>query len=322
MRTTETQGSTPEYQPCVSVVVCTRNRGESIASTVRTLLDNTYLCFELIIIDQSTNESTAEAVAPFLGDKRLRYLRSATSGLSVARNLGLADAQHEIVLMTDDDCDAPTDWIAKMVAAFQRYPQVACVFCDVAQGPFDSAKGFIPYCIHEKESLVTHISKYEPGVGIGAGMGLRRPVAQQIGGFDPLLGAGMELASGEEVDLVLRLLLNGYHVYHTKSTSVVHHGFRTYEEGRKLTRSYMYGSSALYAKLIKCGHWSVLPLFLQVIWISVFVVIWDNLRRGKIPPVLGRIEYLFKGFIRGCHMPVNQKAGTFRDPIRSDHIWT
>jgi glycosyltransferase involved in cell wall biosynthesis len=300
-----------EARPQASIVVCTRNRGENIQSTLRSLLANSDPAFELIVIDQSTDDTTAQAVAAFGGDGRLRYLRSSTQGLSVARNLGLMEAQGELVLMTDDDCEVPADWIAQMVAIFTQHPQVACVFCDVLAGPFDASAGFVPYSIHKRESLVAQIEEYEPGAGIGAGMALRRSAALDIGGFDEQLGAGRELASGEEVDLVLRLLLKGYQIYHTKATSVVHHGFRTYAEGRKLVRGYMYGSSAVYAKLLKCGHWCVLPLYLAVVWMSVFDLALESLRNRKLPPVSGRIAYLVKGFLRGWRMPVNRADALF-----------
>jgi GT2 family glycosyltransferase len=294
-----------------SVVVCTRNRGESIRSTVATILANTCAHFELIIVDQSTSDSTEQTVASFSSDPRLSYMRSNTRGLSTARNIGLATARSEIVLMTDDDCDVPEDWIDQMLAIFARYPKVACVFCDVTAGAHDYTKGFIPIHIHKKNMFVQRIEEYEPGAGMGAGMGLRRAAVQEIGGFDPLLGAGMDLASAEDLDIMLRLLLKGYQVYHTKSASVVHYGFRTYAESRNLIRGYIYGQSALYAKLLKCGYWRVLPLYLKSIHMNVTAVAIASLRQRQLPRILGRIVYLIKGFMLGLRLPVNRKKALF-----------
>jgi GT2 family glycosyltransferase len=295
----------------ISVIVCTRNRGAGIHSTVATILANRSPSFELIIIDQSTSQATAEAVASFNIDSRLRYITSATRGLSVARNIGMAEAQGELVLMTDDDCDVAEDWVAQMAAAFDRHPEVACVFCDVSEGLHNKEEGFIPHNIHSHDMIIERITEYKPGIGVGAGMGLRRSMAQEVGGFDELLGAGMDFASGEEVDMVLRLLLKGRPIYHTKSTHVIHYGFRTHAEGRNLVRGYMYGSSAVYAKLMKCGHWNVLPLYLKVIYSSVLTVIIDSVRKGKLPPVFGRISYLIKGFIRAWSLRVDRKSVLF-----------
>jgi glycosyltransferase involved in cell wall biosynthesis len=292
-------------------VVCTRNRGESIRSTIETILANTCPRFELIVVDQSTSDSTGQTVALFSSDPRLSYTHSDTRGLSTARNIGIAAARSDIVLMTDDDCDVPADWIDQMIAVFTRYPKVACVFCDVTAGAHDYTKGFIPIHIHKKDMFVQRIEEYEPGAGMGAGMGLRRSAVEEIGGFDPLLGAGMDLASAEDLDIMLRMLLKGYQIYHTKSVSVVHYGFRTYAESRNLIRGYIYGQSALYAKLLKCGHWRVLPLYLKSIHMNISAVAITSLRQRQIPRIFGRIIYLIKGFILGLRLPVNRTDALF-----------
>jgi GT2 family glycosyltransferase len=142
---------------------------------------------------------------------------------------------------------------------------------------------------------------------------------QKIGGFDPMLGAGMDLASAEDLDIMLRLLLKGYQVYHTKSVSVVHHGFRTYAESRNLIRGYIYGQSALYAKLLRCGHWRTLPLYLKSIHMNVTAVLIDSLRKRQVPRIVGRIIYLAKGFVRGFQLPVNRTDALFQqaNPTKS-----
>lgn len=294
-----------------SVIVCTRNRGESIHKTISSILANTYPDFELIIVDQSTDDETERAVAPLSDDPRVSYIRSQSSGLSRARNIGLTAASCEIVLMTDDDCDVPADWIERMVEPFAQYHQVACVFCDVAAGPHDYTKGLIPFHIHAQEMLVTCIEEYRPGAGMGAGMGLRRSAIEKIGGFDQMLGAGVELASAEDLDVMLRLLLRGYHICHIKSVSVVHHGFRTYADSRQLIRGYIYGQSALYMKLLRCGQWQLLPLYLKSIHMNVTAVIVASLRQRQVPRVLGRIIYVIRGSIRGWRMPVDRATKLF-----------
>ena len=52
-------------QPPVSVIVATRNRGDSIVNTVNSILANNYPNFELYVIDQSDDDLTEKAVEPF-----------------------------------------------------------------------------------------------------------------------------------------------------------------------------------------------------------------------------------------------------------------
>src|SRR5687768_11128779 len=88
----QTMTATATETPLVSVVVCTRNRGESIVSTLETLLANDYANFEVVVVDQSTDDLTEQVMPRFLKDKRLRYFRSTTKGLGRARNIGMGKA--------------------------------------------------------------------------------------------------------------------------------------------------------------------------------------------------------------------------------------
>ncbi len=136
-----TNNDAPEL---VSAIVCTRNRGDSIVRTIESILANTYPRFEPIVVDQSTDDRTAAAAAPFLADARLRYIRSDTRGVSTARNIGLAEARAEVVLFTDDDCEVPPDWVEQMARIFRQHARVAVAFCSVEAVGHDTSKGFIP----------------------------------------------------------------------------------------------------------------------------------------------------------------------------------
>src|SRR5690606_12453731 len=97
--------------PRVSVVICTRNRGDSLVGTVQSILDNPHPSFEIIVVDQSTNDDTLTALQPFQADPRVCYIRSNTVGTGKARNIGLFAARGDIVAYTDDYCFVPKNWI-------------------------------------------------------------------------------------------------------------------------------------------------------------------------------------------------------------------
>ena len=75
----------------VSAIICTRNRGNKIASAVQSVLACEYPSFDVTIIDQSTDDLTREAVEQLAVDEpRLRYVHSTAAGLSRAYNNGVA----------------------------------------------------------------------------------------------------------------------------------------------------------------------------------------------------------------------------------------
>src|SRR5262245_38636153 len=107
-------------QPLVSAAICTRNRPNKIGHAIESVLTNTYPNFDLTVIDQSTSDET-ESLARRIGkrDGRIRYQRMNKSGLSRARNLAIASTTGQYIAFTDDDCIVPTDWIEKIVKAFE-----------------------------------------------------------------------------------------------------------------------------------------------------------------------------------------------------------
>jgi hypothetical protein len=73
--------------PPVSVVVCTRNRPDSVMVTLRSLLAVRYRQFEVVLVDNApSSDATRDAVLARYGeDPRVRYVREPRPGLSRAQ---------------------------------------------------------------------------------------------------------------------------------------------------------------------------------------------------------------------------------------------
>jgi GT2 family glycosyltransferase len=249
-----------------------------------------------------------------LGDSRLRYLRSNTKGLGRSRNIGLSEARSEVVAFTDDDCEAPPDWLERMAQVFDENPQAAVAFCNVDAAPHDRDAGFIPAYLRTESKLLTTIKDKCRARGIGAGLAVRRPVVQALGGFDEMLGAGAIFPSCEDGDMAVRALLAGYHVYETHRVAVLHYGYRTNAEGRELSRRDWHAIGAAYAKPLKAGHWRffVVPayeFFVCALWPPLKDLL--HLRR---PRGIMRITAFLRGFVAGWRTPIDKKTLLFRPP--------
>jgi GT2 family glycosyltransferase len=301
--------------PPVTVVICTRNRGAQIVATVDSVLACPYPLLTLLIIDQSGDDATLRALGGRVDLPIVTYIRSASQGLSRARNIGLARAQTEIVLMTDDDCEVPPDWVGQMTAALLSYPQAGLMFCDVIAGPHDPRQGFVPVSVASGTLLIASLGQWRPAdginIGIGAGMAMRRTIARDIGGFDEALGAGSRFHSGEDIDMTLRMLLRGHQIYRTDAVRVVHHGFRLHKEGRRLVLNSMFSIGAIYGKLIRCGQWRALGAYLLAVWAMVVIPLVASLARLQKPPVVGRMAALAGGLIVGLRTPANRRSIVF-----------
>jgi GT2 family glycosyltransferase len=86
----------------VSAVIATRNRGAKVEHAVRSILANEPPVHEVIVVDQSNDDSTEAALQPLLAETDvLRYRRLPEPGLSRARNDAIRDAVGEYLAITD-----------------------------------------------------------------------------------------------------------------------------------------------------------------------------------------------------------------------------
>jgi glycosyltransferase involved in cell wall biosynthesis len=228
-------------------VIPTRNRGAEAAEAAKAVLrDNSN--FELLVVDQSTNEATADALRTRISDSRLRVVRSPLLGISNARNTGVAATSCPIIAFTDDDCRPEADWPSALLRVFAEEPDASLVFGRVHLPPGASRNGYATSFEPVHRILDGGIPTPD-AVGVGANFAVRRHVLERLGGFDPLLGVGAPFFSGgEEVDLVLRSLRAGYRVVNATECDVLHLGVRWGAEIRPLVVAYQIATGAAMAK--------------------------------------------------------------------------
>lgn len=89
--------------PYFSIVVPTYNRASLISFTLDSVLTQEFSNFEVLIIDDGSQDNTAAVVKRYLTDSRVQYLPKENEERGVARNYGLAHARGEYVLFLDSD---------------------------------------------------------------------------------------------------------------------------------------------------------------------------------------------------------------------------
>jgi glycosyltransferase involved in cell wall biosynthesis len=108
-------------QPRVSVVVRSYNRLAALAELLHALLAQDHDSFEIVVVEQSSVKTPAEAqkIEAIARDPRVRLLYFEPLGGPGARNAGVRAARGDLlVFIDDDDLPASTDWITKHEANF------------------------------------------------------------------------------------------------------------------------------------------------------------------------------------------------------------
>ncbi len=107
-------------KPTVSVIIPTYNRAHMVGRAIRSVLNQTYQDFELIIVDDASTDNTEEVVKSF-NNERLRYIRlRENSGSSVApRNTGIEIARGEYIAFLDSDDEWLPEKLEKQIDKFK-----------------------------------------------------------------------------------------------------------------------------------------------------------------------------------------------------------
>lgn len=297
----------------VSVCVATRDRGERITPLLESLKRLHHDAFEVIVVDQSLGVETRAAYLAAVGDDpRFSYVGTNTAGKPIATNIAVARAGGRILAFTDDDCVARDDWLTGIEDAFARYPQAGAICGGVAAGEYDPHEGFIPFFAPVQEQLFR--SRWEffrvPPSLMGANLAVRAQAVRDVGGFDEAIGPGAPFRTGDDYDIVLRLIRAGHGVLVLPGSVIVHYGLRSHgSQMRALTWNNSVAHAAIDVKHIRLLEPAILP----TLAVRIFgdTVLWGNVLRLRRPTGLARLAAFASGIARAARYPLDRRAGTY-----------
>jgi GT2 family glycosyltransferase len=307
----------------VSVVICTRNRPDTLGQALESVAECEYPSFDVHVMDQSTDDMSQKVVeeiaARFAHKLTINYHHLDKAGLSRAYNLGVVASAGEIVAGTDDDVVVPKDWVAQIAKAFAADEQAGLLYGQV----------LIPESLQEAErnGLIVPslpIPKYERLIkggtrykvfGMGANFALRRSIVDRVGLFDEALGGGGPLRSSQDYDLAYRAYRAGFAVILVPDVKVDHYGSRTAAQWPATMKAYGVGDGAFYSKHIRCGDLLALRLFgLQLMWAGARYAKGVLLKRELRPN--DYLSHLFVGIREAGKFAIDRKQRLYRETAK------
>ncbi|MCB0180100.1 MAG: glycosyltransferase [Anaerolineae bacterium] len=243
--------------PLISVVIATRDRPDSLAICLDTVLAQDYPNFDVIVVD---NAPATNATADLLRThySQVRYLRENRPGLAAAHNCGLAAVTAPLVAFTDDDVRVDPNWLAAIARAFALASTVACVTGLImpqaldtpAQRWLEAYGGFSKGSTRRLFDLADYrpadpLFPYTAGrFGSGANMAFKTAILRSLGGFDPALGAGTLAMGGDDLAAFFEMVAAGYTLVYEPAAIVYHRHRSDYADLQRQIYGYGVGLSA------------------------------------------------------------------------------
>lgn len=118
--------------PQVSIVLPTYNRCHTLTKSIKSVLNQSYSDFELIIVDDGSTDETKNLIMDFMRlDNRIRYLKLEKNiGVYKARNIGISIARGKYIAFQDSDDEWLPDKLMKQVLVLEKLPNdVGMIYC-------------------------------------------------------------------------------------------------------------------------------------------------------------------------------------------------
>jgi glycosyltransferase involved in cell wall biosynthesis len=242
----------------ISVVVATRDRTDTLARCLDSVLGGDHPDTEIVVVDNAPSDSRSAELVSTRYRGRVRYELEPVPGLANAHNRGLRSASGEVVAFTDDDVVADRGWLAAVADAFLTEPGVDAVTGLIMPAELETTaqlllerhggytKGF--------ERRTFDLGAARPSdplfpftvgqVGSGANMAFSTAVLRDVGGFDPALGAGTRARGGDDLSGLFTVLAAGHRIVYEPAALVWHAHARSDDALRRQARGYGTGLGA------------------------------------------------------------------------------
>ncbi len=185
-------------QPLFSVIIPTYNREISIFRAVKSVLDQTFSNFELIIVDDCSTDNTFLKISE-LKDNRIRILRlEKNTGAATARNFGIKASKGEYVSLLDSDDYYEPKFLEETLLTIKiSGDRIGFMWVGVRYHYNKKLIDFSWIPNRKENAYLTFIHNIQ--IGSGAGITLKKVVFEECGYFDE------NLPAAEDTEFFLRI---------------------------------------------------------------------------------------------------------------------
>ena len=206
-----------------SIIIPLYNRPQEIKELLNTLCKQTYLQFEVLVIEDGSVDDAKDVVANFNDKLDIKYFFKENSGQGFSRNYGFERAKGDYFIIFDSDILVPEDYLETVKDYLFEHQLDAYGGPDAAHESFTPIQKAISYAMTSPFTTggirgnKKHMGQFHPR---SFNMGVSRAVYEKVGGF-------ILTRLGEDIEYSIRIHENGFKiglipaakVYHKRRTS-------------------------------------------------------------------------------------------------------
>ena len=199
---------TSGFRPPVTVIIPAYNESNVISRTMQTVLDSDYPDMRVIVVDDGSTDGTAEVVGREYGSHpRVTLVRKENGGKATALNVGIEQADTEVIVCLDADTVFDRNTIARLARHFED-PKIGAVAGNVKVGNRMNALTIwqsLEYITSQNFDRRAYAALDSVPIVPGAVGAWRKSAILKAGGYHSNTLA-------EDTDLTFRIRILGYHV--------------------------------------------------------------------------------------------------------------
>ncbi|MGQ7854983.1 glycosyltransferase [Pedobacter sp. WC2501] len=206
-----------------SIIIPLYNRPQEIDELLNTLTKQTYLQFEVLVIEDGSKNDAKSIVASYADKLDIKYYFKENAGQGFARNFGFERATGDYFVIFDSDCLIPANYLETVKNYLYEHHLDAYGGPDAAHDSFTPVQKAISYAMTSPFTTggirgnKQHVGQFHPR---SFNMGVSRQAWEKVGGF-------ILTRLGEDIEYSIRIHENGFKiglipdakVYHKRRTS-------------------------------------------------------------------------------------------------------
>ena len=264
----------------VSVLIAARNEEKNIDKLLQSLYNQNFPkeFYEVIIVDDNSEDNTKKIIENFINnhkDINIKVLNAESEGKKKAIYQALHNAENELIMVTDADCELKSTWIESVVSFYQE-KKCKMILAPVLLSPANN--------LFEKMQVLEHLSLIASTAGSasigcpvmcnGANMAYEREAALEV----EKLRHDFNIASGDDMFLLeqfvkkyghknVKFLLNKSAIVETKTCKTIKEFIRQRRRWVSKSKSYTNCKIILTALVVLFFNLSIVSLFLSAFFI-------------------------------------------------------